>query len=43
MRDVPVPDKPFFERYSDKDLKELESLPMNGRDRRYGGAHRALR
>ncbi len=28
MRDVPVPDKPFFERYSDKDLKELESLPV---------------
>ncbi len=28
MRDVPVPDKPFFERYSDKDLKELESLPI---------------
>jgi carboxypeptidase Q len=28
MRDVPVPDKPFFERYSDKDLKELESLPL---------------
>jgi hypothetical protein len=32
MRDVPVPDKPFFERYTDKDLKELESLPVNGRD-----------
>ena len=30
MRDVPVPDKPFFERYTDKDLKELESLPMAG-------------
>ncbi len=28
MRDVPVPDKPFFERYSDQDLKELESLPL---------------
>ena len=28
MRDVPVPDKPFFERYTDKDLKELESLPV---------------
>ena len=28
MRDVPVPDKPFFERYSDKDLKEIESLPV---------------
>jgi carboxypeptidase Q len=32
MRAVPVPDKPFFERYTDKDLKELESLPLNGRD-----------
>ena len=32
MRDVPVPDKPFFERYTDKELKELESLPVNGRD-----------
>jgi carboxypeptidase Q len=31
MRDVPVPDKPFFERYSDKDLKELESLPLESR------------
>jgi hypothetical protein len=30
MRDVPVPDKPFFERYTDKDLKELESLPVEG-------------
>jgi carboxypeptidase Q len=28
MRNVPVPDKPFFERYTDKDLKELESLPL---------------
>src|SRR5277367_2856937 len=28
MRDVPVPDKPFFERYTDKDLKDLESLPV---------------
>src|SRR5580658_4410965 len=28
MRDVPVPDKPFFERYTDKDLKDLESLPL---------------
>src|SRR6202012_970172 len=28
MREVPVPDKPFFERYTDKDLKELESLPI---------------
>jgi len=32
MRDVPVPDKPFFERYTDKDLKDLESLPLSGRD-----------
>jgi carboxypeptidase Q len=32
MRDVPVPDKPFFERYSEKNLKELESLPLTGRD-----------
>jgi Peptidase family M28 len=28
MREVPVPDKPLFERYTDKDLKELESLPV---------------
>ena len=28
MRDVPVPDKPFFERYTDKELKALESLPI---------------
>jgi carboxypeptidase Q len=32
MRDVPVPDKPFFERYSDKDLQDLESLPLDGAD-----------
>src|SRR6202167_4197134 len=32
MRDVPVPDKPFFERYTDQELKDLESLPLNGRD-----------
>jgi hypothetical protein len=32
MRAVPVPDQPFFERYTDKDLKELESLPLSGRD-----------
>ncbi len=32
MRAVPVPDKPFFERYTDNDLKELESLPLIGRD-----------
>jgi carboxypeptidase Q len=30
MREVPVPDKPFFERYTDKELKELESLPVTG-------------
>ena len=30
MREVPVPDKPFFERYSDKDLQDLESLPVEG-------------
>jgi carboxypeptidase Q len=28
MRAVPVPDKPFFRRDSDNDLKELESLPL---------------
>ncbi len=32
MRDVPVPDKPFFERYTDQDLKDLESLPVRGVD-----------
>jgi carboxypeptidase Q len=32
MRDVPVPDKFFFERYTDKDLKDLESLPLEGGD-----------
>jgi carboxypeptidase Q len=32
MRDVPVPDKPFFERYTDKDLKDLEALPVTGGD-----------
>jgi carboxypeptidase Q len=30
MRDVPEPDKPFFERYTEKDLKDLESLPLEG-------------
>src|SRR5271168_5658275 len=30
MRDVPVPDKPFFSRYTDKDLQDLESLPLEG-------------
>jgi carboxypeptidase Q len=32
MREVPVADKPLFERYSDKDLKDLESLPIAGSD-----------
>jgi carboxypeptidase Q len=30
MRDVPVPDKPFFERYTEKELKDLEALPVEG-------------
>jgi carboxypeptidase Q len=34
MRDQPVADKPFFERYTDKDLKELESLPIGSADAR---------
>src|SRR5277367_1781335 len=33
LRDVPVPDKPFFTRYSDADLKNLESLPIKSDDR----------
>jgi carboxypeptidase Q len=32
MRDEPVADKPFFERYTDKDLKDLESLPIRTED-----------
>jgi carboxypeptidase Q len=32
MRDVPVPDQPFFERYTDQQLKELESLPTRETD-----------
>jgi len=32
LRDVPAPDKPFFTRYSDADLKNLESLPLQGDD-----------
>jgi carboxypeptidase Q len=32
MREVPVPDKPFFERYTDKELQDLESLPLRGGD-----------
>jgi hypothetical protein len=30
MRPVPVPDKPFFVRYTDRELKELETLPAAG-------------
>jgi carboxypeptidase Q len=33
LRDVPVPDKAFFNRYSDADLKNLESLPPESDDR----------
>jgi carboxypeptidase Q len=33
LRGVPVPDKPFFTRYSDADLKNLESLPLESDDR----------
>jgi carboxypeptidase Q len=32
MRAVPVPDKPFFERYTDQQLKDLESLPLTAGD-----------
>ena len=32
MRPVPPPDEAFFERYTDKQLKALEALPLNGRD-----------
>jgi len=32
MREVPVPDKPFFQRYTDKELKDLETLPVGGGD-----------
>jgi carboxypeptidase Q len=32
MREVPVPDKPFFERYTEKELKELEALPLTAGD-----------
>jgi carboxypeptidase Q len=34
MREQPEADKPFFERYTDKDLKELESLPIGSADAR---------
>jgi carboxypeptidase Q len=30
MRAVPVPDKPFFVRYTDRELRELETLPVGG-------------
>jgi carboxypeptidase Q len=50
MRDVPAPDKPFFERYSDKDLKDLESLPVESdqagtqaRNERYIKRHKLQR
>jgi carboxypeptidase Q len=32
MRDEPVTDKPFFERYTDKDLMDLESVPLEDSD-----------
>jgi acetylornithine deacetylase/succinyl-diaminopimelate desuccinylase-like protein len=32
LRDVPVPSKPFFTRYSDTDLKNLESFPLESDD-----------
>src|SRR5271156_134514 len=32
MRDVPVPDKPFFERYTDQELKDLESIQVTSAD-----------
>jgi carboxypeptidase Q len=32
MREVPEPEKPWFERYSEKDLKDLESLPIANAD-----------
>ena len=32
MREVLVPDKPLFERYTDKELQDLESLPLRGGD-----------
>src|SRR5277367_1856530 len=30
MRDVPEPENPFFQRYTDKDLQDLESVPVQG-------------
>jgi carboxypeptidase Q len=35
MREVPVPDKPFFVRYTDKELRELASLPVGSGDAAY--------
>ena len=32
VRAVPAPDEPLFERYSDKELRNLESLPPEGGD-----------
>ncbi len=32
MREVPVPDKPFFERYTDSELRELETTPVEPGD-----------
>ena len=32
MRNVPVPEEPFFKRYNEADLKKLESLPVEGGD-----------
>jgi len=32
MRDVPVPVKPFFSRYTEQELKDLESLQLAGAD-----------
>jgi carboxypeptidase Q len=43
MRDVPVPDKPFFERYTDKDLKELESLPVENEEGATQARERAVK
>src|SRR6202167_3215736 len=31
LRDVPAPEKPFFERYTDKDLQDLETISLEGR------------
>src|ERR1700722_12152059 len=31
LRDVPAPEKPFFERSTDKDLQDLETISLEGR------------